>query len=305
MRASSPALRAAALALLVAGACLAATQGGGPGDPASCLPGAGAVPGWGPDGGIQQYRGDDLFIYIDGGAEIYNEYGFRAVAALDYRDAAGKRVTLEVFEMIDAPAAFGAFTFKASGRGRAVPVGQGADLEDYYLNFWKGRYQVTVTGSDESPESLAGVLAIGRAAADLIPGGGATPDLFQRLPAGFAASSHRKYIKGVIGLYNIHPFFSGDVLRFADAAAAEKGGDWVFLFRYAAGSEAEARFPEIGKALASAGKYGNIALTPDGTLTAVDARGRGTAWRRSGDMIAAALSGTGPKAAEGLLQAFR
>ncbi|MCK7579399.1 MAG: hypothetical protein MZV65_29205 [Chromatiales bacterium] len=52
------------------------------------------MPGWRPDGDIQRYAGEDLFVYIDGGAEIYHEYGFRRVVARDYRNAAGKSVTL-------------------------------------------------------------------------------------------------------------------------------------------------------------------------------------------------------------------
>jgi len=282
----------------------AAPQAAASDDPAAYLPKAGTVAGWAPEGEIQRYQGDDLFVYIDGGAEIYHEYGFRRVAALDYRGPADKRVTLEIFEMADAAAAFGVFTFKASGRGKPVAIGQGADLEDYYLSFWKGRWQVTATGSDESPECLAGVQAISRAAADLIPALGPVPDVFASLPAGFADSPHRKYLKGVIGLYNIHPFFRGDVLRFGDAAAAERGGDWVFLFRYGSAAEAAARWPEIRKALEAAGKYAGFALDPAGILTAVDDKGRGTAWKLSGTAVKAALAGGGAAAAAALLKGF-
>ncbi len=297
---------ALAAALLLASAALSpAAPQAAPGGPAAYLPKAGSAPGWTPEGEIQAYAGDDLFVYIDGGAEIYQEYGFRRVAALDYRGPSDKRVTLEIFEMADAAAAFGVYTFKASGRGRSLPIGQGADLEDYYLSFWKGRWQVTATGSDESPESLAGVKALSRAAADLIPAGEPAPDIFKRLPESFASSPHRKYLKGVIGLYNIHPFFRGDVLRFAEAAAAEKDGDWLFLFRYATEAEAEARWPEIRKALEAAGKYAVAAEDAAGLLTASDDKGRGTAWKRSGAAIAAALAGGGTEAAAALLRGMR
>lgn len=299
------AVLAAALFLAAAGVSPAAPQAASQDGPAAYLPKAGSVPGWAPEGEIQSYAGDDLFVYIDGGAEIYHEYGFRRVAALDYRGPSEKRVTLEIFEMADAAAAFGIYTFKASGRGRSLPIGQGADLEDYYLSFWKGRWQVTATGSDESAESLAGVQALSRAAAALLPAGEPGPDIFKRLPESFAAASHRKYLKGVIGLYNIHPFFRGDVLRFTDAAAAEKNGDWIFLFRYATEAEAEARWPEIRKALASAGNYAVTAGDKGGVLTASDDKGRGTAWKRSGASIAAALAGGGIEAAAALLQEFR
>ncbi len=207
--------------------------------------------------------------------------------------------------MTDPLAAYGVFSFKASGRGRRIPVGQAADLEDYYLNIWQGSCQVTVTGFDESPECLAGVRAVGEAAAALIPAAGAPPVIFDRLPEAFAASGHRKHLKGVIGLYNIHPFFTGDVLRFAEAAAAESGGAWAFVFRYATGDEAAARLPEVRRALETAGRVKDIAQAPDGTLTAVDDKGLGQAWRRKGGDIIAALTGAGPEAARSLLDRFR
>jgi hypothetical protein len=295
----------AAFLLILSGPAAVLAQSGPPGDLAGFLPLGGRAPGWAPVGEIQRFKGEELFVYIDGGAEIYQEFGFRRVIARDYRNAAGRTVTLEIFEMTDPRAAFGAFTFKASGRGKSVPIGQGADLEDYYLNFWKGPYQATVTGFDESPECLAGVLAVGEAAAALLPSGGSPPDLFERLPAEFASSPHRKFIKGVIGLYNIQPFFTGDVLRFAEAAAAEKDGEWAFLFRFASAKEAAARIPEIRKALEAAGKYMDVSISEEGTLTATDDKGRTVAWRPNGRDISALLTGAGPGAAKTALDRFR
>lgn len=305
-RRERPALRPALLLLCLAlSPAGAGAQGAPPADLAAYLPAADRVPGWRPDGEIQRYAGEDLFVYIDGGAEIYHEYGFRRVIARDYRNAAGQSVTLEVFEMADPLAAYGVFSFKASGRGRRIPVGQAADLEDYYLNIWQGSYQVTVTGFDESPECLAGVRAVGEAAAALIPAAGSPPDLFDRLPEAFASSGRRKYLKGVIGLYNIHPFFSGDVLRFAEAAAAEAGGEWAFLFRYASEGEAAARLPEVRKALQAAPRVKEVSQSPEGTLTAIDEKGLVSAWRLKGRDIQAALTGAGPETARSLLARFR
>ncbi|MBE3111603.1 MAG: hypothetical protein IMZ46_14045, partial [Acidobacteria bacterium] len=41
------------------------------------LPADNAASGWTKDGELQEYEGEDLYTYIDGGAEIYQEYGFR------------------------------------------------------------------------------------------------------------------------------------------------------------------------------------------------------------------------------------
>ncbi|MCK7482485.1 MAG: hypothetical protein M0C28_39200 [Candidatus Moduliflexus flocculans] len=53
------------------------------------LPSDGAAPGWTQDGEPQEFEGEDLYTYIDGGAEIYQEYGFRRVVVQDYRNAGG------------------------------------------------------------------------------------------------------------------------------------------------------------------------------------------------------------------------
>ena len=148
------------LALSAAVACTSSARVG-PDTLAALVPEDGAVPGWSRDGDLQEYVGEDLYTYIDGGAEIYQEYGFRRVVLQDFKNAAGKSVSLEIFEMETPEAAYGIFTFKRSGEGNNVPLGLGAELEDYYLNFWKGRYLVTLTGFDETSETLAGLQAVG------------------------------------------------------------------------------------------------------------------------------------------------
>ena len=117
-------------------------------------------PGWSRDGAPQEFVGEDLYTYIDGGAEIYQEYGFRRMVVQDYRSPAGKSVSLEIFEMETPAAAYGMFTFKRSGQGRIVPLGSGTELEDYYLNFWKGRFLVTLTGFDATTPTIDGLLAV-------------------------------------------------------------------------------------------------------------------------------------------------
>ncbi|MBM3295142.1 MAG: hypothetical protein FJY82_11565, partial [Candidatus Aminicenantes bacterium] len=195
---------------------------------AALVPKAGEIPDWTPTGGAQHFQGEDLFIYINGGAEIYQEYGFRQVIAQDFVGPGGRTAALEIFEMSDSGAAFGMFTFKSSGKGRPAGIGQDSELEDYYLNFWKGRYLVTVTGSEESPEALAGVLDIGRAAGDKIAETGLRPDWASLLPPEWAGP-RLKYLRGALGLFNIHPFFPRDVFKFREAAVGGDGAARVFM----------------------------------------------------------------------------
>jgi hypothetical protein len=182
------------------------------------LPGDNAAPGWTKDGEPQEYEGEDLYTYIDGGAEIYQEYGFRRVILQDYKNAAGRSVSLEIFEMETPAAAFGMFSFKRSGSGKTVSLGSGAELEAYYLNFWKGRFVVTMTGFDEAPVTIDGLIAVAGIVDSRIRDAGEAPGLVAALPEKGLRPGSVKYLKGLLGLNNIYPFYTARGLAFSEAA---------------------------------------------------------------------------------------
>jgi len=181
------------------------------------LPADNAAAGWTRDGGPQEFEGEDLYTYIDGGAEIYREYGFRRVVVQDYENPGGKSVSLEIFEMETPAAAFGMFTFKRSGGGEPLVLGAGAELEAYYMNFWKGRFLVTLTGFDEAAETVEGLKAIGRIVDSGLPEGGEAPGLVSALPAEGLRPGSVKYLKGLLGLNNLYAFYTARGLAFTDA----------------------------------------------------------------------------------------
>ena len=198
------------------------------------LPGDGAAPGWTKDGDPQEFAGEDLYTYIDGGAEIYQEYGFRRVVLQDYRNGSGKSVSLEIFEMETAEAAYGIFTFKRSGKGKSVPLGSGGELEDYYLNFWKGRFVATLTGFDETPATIDGLLAVAGAVDARIRERAGVPGLVTALPAEGLKPGSVKYLKGLLGLNNVYPFYTARGLGFRAAVKGDyDDGSCLIVMEYA------------------------------------------------------------------------
>ena len=237
------------------------------------LPRAGEVPGWIPKGEPLVYSGEDLFTYIDGGADIYNEYGFRQVAVQDYESSPQKTVTLEVFEMADAAAAFGMFTFKTSARGSEIDLGQGGRLEDYYLNFWKGPVVVTVTGFDESPESVEAVLKLAEAANGKFRTDGEKPSLAAAFPPEWAARGGLKYLRGPIGLRNQHPVFFRQAIRFHEGVAGWPAeGVLAVVLKGQAPAEAKTAFSDVEKLFSPSPPFTGY-RSADGRLEARDARG--------------------------------
>jgi len=219
--------------------------------------------GWGPCDAARLYAGDDLFIYINGGAEIYHEYGFVSVIAKEYADGDGRKINLEIFEMDDARSAYGIYSFKRSSDGERLQIGSEAALEDYYLNFWKGHHLVTLIGFDESEQTVNGLRQIAQAVAARIPkiDAGAQPpaDLLSHVAGEDFMHGSIRYIEGALALYNSYPFFTENVFAFNEALCAERlSGERVFLFDFGTCKRCLEEMPPIEEKFRNTSKYENF-----------------------------------------------
>jgi hypothetical protein len=67
----------------------------------------------------QHYEGASLTGYINGGAELYREYGFRTLTVQEVAFRGGEELTIESYRMTDPAAAFGIFSVSRSACGPA------------------------------------------------------------------------------------------------------------------------------------------------------------------------------------------
>ena len=264
-------LGAAALVLILAASC---RPGGGAAGLVKLLPGDEAAPGWRMKGEPQSFAGQDLFTYIDGGADIYLEYGFREVLVQDYEGPAGKTISAEIFEMADPGAAFGMYTFKRSARGRPVGNGDRGQIEDYYLNLWKGRTLVTLTGFDSDPETLMGLEALARAADARLGGAVRTPRFLEALPVRDRIKPSLSYFRGPLGLNAVYPRISREVLGFEEGAAADYDtGLSVIVLGYPSGRDGRHAYVRLTAALSDAGRFFEFQELGGDAAAASDAKG--------------------------------
>lgn len=228
-----------------------------PGDPSGCLPASGDIAGWKLSGQPRNYRGDQLFEMINGGAGIYHEYGFRQVLSAEYADASGKSIGLEIYEMTSPASAYGIYTFKIGDNGKAMSIGQEAMLQDYYLNFWKGNLLVTVIGRDSEERTLQGVVELAKAVDARITNTGERPDLANLLlrePLGF---SHPKYVRGPLGVMNSHLFEAVNISGFREGMIGVVEDCQAFVFRFADKGECAEAFKRITSSLNNDPKFMN------------------------------------------------
>ncbi len=77
------------------------------------------IPGWKRQGPPERFNKEGLYGYIDGGAEIVLQYGFRELAVFKFKPAAGpaasKELVLEIYRMASGEAAFGLYSTKLEG----------------------------------------------------------------------------------------------------------------------------------------------------------------------------------------------
>ncbi len=127
-----PALRRTVLGLLLVAPGCRDGDGGLP-------PGADLGP-YSDIGRSEEYRGPRLYTYMDGGADIFFEYGFAAVWVRRYqRD--GREFVAELFEMRDDAAAAGIYSYmRRPGRESVIAGGCRASLTDTQVQVARGRF---------------------------------------------------------------------------------------------------------------------------------------------------------------------
>jgi hypothetical protein len=241
---------------------------------AGLLPRSSELREWRPEGAPQLFTGEELFSYIDGGAEIYYEYGFRRVLVQDYRDSTGQAISLEIFEMLSPESAYGIYRFKTSRQGRHLDLGDECQLADYYLNLWKGYFLVTITGLDATKQAEPALLFFARRVESKIKEGASEPPLALLLPKDGLISQSLKYLKGPLGLYNVYPFFSGDVFAFQAGVTGDyTAGCSLFILMYAADSTAAEKYAQSRDHFARSPRYQYFADSGD-LFSISDSKGR-------------------------------
>ena len=228
----------------------------------SLLPEVDQMPGWRLVDPPRIFKGDDLFDLIDGGADLYLEYGFSQVVSCRYEGASSAPLQLEVYQMRSATTAYGIYSITQSGQGTAVDIGQAARLFDYYLVFWKGPYYVSVTASGSSPMVRNEVAQAARLIAARIQETGIIPPLAAQLPKdGLLA---QKYFCGNLGLATIYAFGAENPFKVQEGVCGFYPGLRLFILRYPTAEQAAARLTAAREALAQAGSFQHLSPSATG-----------------------------------------
>jgi hypothetical protein len=173
------------------------------------------------------YEGKALYGYIDGGADLYREYGFVRLNVQAVK-LDSEEISVEIYHMADDSAAFGIYSVSVAEGARGT--GAHAAATAYQALFASGPFFVRVVNFTGTPEAKARTAAIARVLLKRMGGTAfSIPGIFGR-----AGIGRLRYVRGPLGMQNSEADWA-DVLEGLDpytgyfAVAAEDSGRIAML----------------------------------------------------------------------------
>jgi hypothetical protein len=148
------------------------------------------------------YGPDNLYQYMDGGADVYLLYDFQVLLHQDFKSGQAE-LTVDIFDMGNSEDAFGMYAAERAPGYNFLDIGIEAYRNEGILNFLQDRYYIKLAGfgpgSDDLLEKFARVLS------ERIAGTRAFPPLLERVPQEHRVKHSEQFTrKDPLG----HPFLS-------------------------------------------------------------------------------------------------
>lgn len=138
------------------------------------------------------YKPDNLYQYIDGGADIYLLYDFKVLLHQDFKSG-GAELTADIYDMGKPEDAFGMYAAERSPQYKFVAIGIEGYRSRGTLNFLQGHYYVKLAGSGASADALLDQFA--RILSQRIGGTRTLPALLAQLPREHRVEHSEQYMR--------------------------------------------------------------------------------------------------------------
>ncbi len=108
------------------------------------------IPGWKAYPTEEYRNAEELYMYMNGGAELYLEYRYAGLKVKEFAADDGGSLTVEIYSYAEPWDAFGIFSVDTTGA--PVDIGEGGRQSGVITRFWKGNYYVRVFVWESKPE---------------------------------------------------------------------------------------------------------------------------------------------------------
>jgi hypothetical protein len=178
---------------------------------ATAVPPDGFAPGWKKSEALRVFAGPGLFDHIDGGAELYLEFGFLKLEVQRY-EKEDDELVLEIYEMDSPEAGLGLYLMKC-GRETPVPgIAARNSSEPAQFTILKGRAFIHVNNPSGRDNLLPAMTTLANLALAAIPDE-KPRDIISILPAGGLVAGSTVLFRGPVGLSSLFTLGEGDILE--------------------------------------------------------------------------------------------
>jgi hypothetical protein len=174
------------------------------------IPGDGFSPGWMKDGKALKFIQQDLYNYIDGGSELFLEFGFNVFYVQRYHKGEDE-LAVEAYQMESPEAALGIYVMKC---GKETPIAEISSRntgDRYQIMILKGNYFIIVNNYSAKESLLPVMVKLANKTMDKITEK-KPADLFSILPEEGLIKGSERLIRGPYALQSIYTFGQGDIL---------------------------------------------------------------------------------------------
>ena len=192
------------------------------------LPPNGFLQTWNRSENPRVFTAGDLYGYIDGGAEMFLEFGFEQLTVLPYLPAriAGKNPAdefkVEIYRMADPAAAAGIYLMNCGVESQDPAFPERHSINQFQLIFKRERYYVIVNNSEGNEKLRPAMFEFGRYVATRLP-----PDTAikagELLPQPGLVKNSARLIRGPYGLQSVFTLGNGDILQLGRQITAVAG----------------------------------------------------------------------------------
>ncbi|MGE4290224.1 MAG: DUF6599 family protein [Salinivirgaceae bacterium] len=203
-------------------------------------------------GQTEHYQSDELYFLINGGADLYLEYGFKEVVAQSYQNNANEKISVEIYAMKSNEAAFGIYSLSKSPKGETATLGDFSVKTPNSLLFTSGSYLVLMRSASSSTQVSEGFCLLAENIIKKIPAKGSTPALIDLLKLN---ADEVRYLLGPIGLSSVYYFDATNLFQVEEALAYQQGDTTLLYFAYSENQKAAEVFEQLQDLLPGKSKF--------------------------------------------------
>lgn len=172
------------------------------------------------------YTKENLYDYINGGAELFNSYGFKSLYTRTYHADEQPEIVVDIFDMGTSQDAFGVFSY--SMYESEYKYGQGSQSSTGMVVFWMDKYYISIIAYPETDESKKAIAKLAEYICTKINRYGELPEIIRFLPEKGLNPESVKYFHHYIWLNSLYFISHENILDVRDdtpAVLAKYGDD--------------------------------------------------------------------------------